>query len=382
MTSPPTLCDTAKVLSSVLDGASERAVLVADDGTVLHLNGAASHFFYCPRPPAVTTVTDFMVCDDWRSAQHCRIVMKNGKTTRSVRNIHVVQLAPCPCCGQQYYTIYVCSKHERVRELVDHALDPVLTVDEKGLICTANDAATDLFGYTEGELVGHNISMICGGGHADHHDEYMNKYMETGVKHIIGKRREVAARKKDGSEFPCELAVQEISDASTGKRYFCGYLKDLTLIKQHEAEIEERQALAQGMINASFDSMLEIDEAGIIKVVNDSACIMFGYTREEFLGSNISIICGDGHSDRHDSYLKRYLDTGVKHIIGRKRQVKARRKDGSEIEVELGVQEVVLKGKKAFCGFMRDLTAQKKDKRALRKQQQVIHGKFFGKGGE
>lgn len=108
---------------------------------------------------------------------------------------------------------------------------------------------------------------------------------------------------------------------------------------------------------------------------------MFGYSREEFLGSNISKICGDGHGPKHDAYMERYLRTGEQHIIGRKRQVKARRKDGSEFYVELGVQEVVLSdGRKAFCGFMRDLTQQKKDKRALQKQARMIHGKFFGNG--
>eukprot|EP00957_Ditylum_brightwellii_P146291 11139207-Ditylum_brightwellii.AAC.1 len=62
-----------------------------------------------------------------------------------------------------------------------------------------------------------------------------------------------------------------------------------------------------------------------------------------------------------------------------KRQVKARRKDGSEFDMELGVQEVILsEGKRAFCGFIRDLTAQKSDKQKLRKQQQLIHGNFFG----
>ena len=146
----------------------------------------------------------------------------------------------------------------------------------------------------------------------------------------------------------------------------------------------EKQALLQGMINASFDSMFEVDESGIIKVVNDSACAMFGYTREEFIGSNISMICGGGEAPNHDMYMKRYLDTGVKHIIGRKRQVKCRRKDGSEFDVELGVQEVLLAessgagGKRSFCGFIRDLTQQQKDKRALRRQQQLIHNKFFG----
>jgi PAS domain S-box-containing protein len=151
-------------------------------------------------------------------------------------------------------------------------------------------------------------------------------------------------------------------------------------LKQHEAEIQERQALAQGMINASMDSMLEIDQDGIISIVNDAACNMFGYSREELIGSNISLLCGSGHAEKHGDYIRRYLKTGEKRIIGIKRQVKARRKDGSEVEMELVVQEVVLPttGTKAFCGFIRDLTQQKKDKRALRKQQEIIHGKFFG----
>lgn len=94
------------------------------------------------------------------------------------------------------------------------------------------------------------------------------------------------------------------------------------------------------------------------------------------------MICGDGHGAKHDEYMERYRKTGEQHVIGRKRQVKAKRKDGSEFSIELGVQEVTLSdGKKAFCGYMRDLTQQKKDKRALQKQARMIHGKFFGSDG-
>jgi len=385
------LCDTAKLLVTVLDGASERAVLLANDGRVLHCNGAAEHFLYLDanRPHVsdffiIGTDDDCNVSDDsWRTLTHCRLVMKDGHTTRTERNIHLSQLGPCPCgCAQQYYTAYICSKHEAVREAVDHAFDPVLTVDEKGIICTSNEAASELFGYGEQELVGHNISMICGGGHAENHAQYMQNYMDTGVKKIIGCKREVLARKKDGTEFPCQLGVQEIADVSSGKRYFSGFLKDLSFIKQHEAELQQRQDLAQCMIDASFDCMMETDENGVIQAVNQAACNMFGYTREEFVGSNISMICGDGHAERHAGYLERYRQTGERHIIGRKRQVMARRKDGTELSVELGVQEVVLAttGKKAFCGYIRDLTEKQKDKRALRKQQQLIHNKFFISG--
>ena len=381
------MCETAKVIARVLDGASERAVLVADDGRVLHRNGAAEHFLYVH--PDQPHVMDFLspshdenegFQQDWRQIQKAHIIMKSGRKTRTQRDIHWVHPSTCPCgCKQVYHTAYICSKHEKVRELVDHAFETVLTADSRGVIMTANDAATELFGYTESELVGSNLSILCGGEHAAHHDEYIQNYLRTGVRKIIGTRREVMARKKDGTEFPCDLGIQEVVDVSTGQRFFCGFIKDLTIIKQHEAEIQERQDLMQAMINASLDSMLEIDEKGIIRVVNDSACNMFGYTREEFLGSNVSMICGGGHDKHHQSYMEQYLKTGVNHVIGRKRQVPCRRKDGSEFDVELSVREVTLSnGKKAFCGFLRDMTLQQNARKTLRKQQQMIHGKFFG----
>lgn len=263
---------------------------------------------------------------------------------------------------------------ERVREVVDHAFDSVVTVDESFNICTVNRAATELFGYSEIELVGAQICTIC-----TSFDNYMRDALQLGASKAIGKKHEVQGKTKDGKEFPMELGIQEFSDANSGKRYFCGFMKDLTVLKYHQAQLLERQALAEGMINASFEPMMEIDQTGVIKIVNGAACSLLGYSREEFIGQNIAMICGDGHASRHASYMQRYLDTGEKHIIGRKRQVKARRKDGVEIEVELGVQEVNLAGgKKAFCGYLRDLTQQKKDKRALKKQAELIHGKFFG----
>lgn len=386
------MCETAKLIARVLDGASERAVLVANDGTILHMNGAARHFLFVPNEEheQQSHITDFLMSikqqdgGDWRNVQQSLICMKSGKTTRTQRDIHWVHpTSSCPCgCQQTYHTAYICSKHERVREVVDHAFDPVLTADSQGIIKTVNEAACELFGYAEGELVGQNLSLVCGGGHGAHHDKYLQNYLATGVKKMMGKRREVLAKKKDGTEFPCDLGIQEIHDVSTGQRFFCGFFKDLTIIKQHEAEIQERQDLMQGMINASLDSMLEIDEKGIIRVVNDSACNMFGYTRQEFLGSNVSMICGGEHGVQHDGYMKRYLETGEKRIIGRKRQVSARRKDGSEFTVDLSVQEVQLSnGKKAFCGFLRDLTLQENTQKTLRKQRQMIHGKFFGNEG-
>ena len=72
------------------------------------------------------------------------------------------------------------------------------------------------------------------------------------------------------------------------------------------------------------------------------------------------------------------MKTGEKHIIGKKRIVQARRKDGSEFDIELGLQEVIVdNGERVFCGYVRDITQQRLDKRALRKKDAEMKGKFF-----
>jgi PAS domain S-box-containing protein len=380
-----TLCPTAKVLATVLDACAERALLVTDDGLVLHRNPSAD--FFLKESPNITDI--LLLPDDtmsWKDLQVAKVVKKDGVATRNERTLQIVTNQHCTCgsgCEHIFNIVYIESKHEVVRSMVDHAMDAVVTIDEAGIIQTANPATHQLFGYGDHELVGHNISKLCGGGHAEHHNQYIQTYLKTGVKKVMGTNRVVPCRHKDGHEFRCQLGLQEItpvvSKGVTHKRYFCGYMRDLTLQEKHEAEIKEKEELAQAMINSSFDPMLEINEEGIITMVNDAALCTFGYSREELLGSNVSIICGDDHGAHHDEYMRRYLETGRKHIIGRKRQVPAKRKDGSQIQVELGVQEVTLQnGKKVFCGYIRDLTMQHKDKRALRRQQQMIQDKFFG----
>ena len=102
------LCETAKLISSALDGASERAVLCANDGIIFYMNPAATHFL-CQT--SCKHVTDVLVCDNWLTVKHCK-VRHRGLTTRNDRNITITKLDDvCPCCTRQYYTIYICSRH-------------------------------------------------------------------------------------------------------------------------------------------------------------------------------------------------------------------------------------------------------------------------------
>ena len=84
-------------------------------------------------------------------------------------------------------------------------------------------------------------------------------------------------------------------------------------------------ALKQDVVDAAFDPMFEVDEVGTILLANEAATRLFGYTKAEFLNKNISLICGGDHAAKHKGYMQRYLDTGIKHVIGKQRQVLARK---------------------------------------------------------
>src|SRR6185436_3659685 len=111
------------------------------------------------------------------------------------------------------------------RALLDVAVDAVIIIDHRGIIEAFNRAAEKLFGYQVAEVLGVNISRLMPEPHRSQHDRHLERYLSTGVPHIIGIGREVEACRKDGSTFPVSLAVGRIPDSDPPR--FVGFLHDL-----------------------------------------------------------------------------------------------------------------------------------------------------------
>lgn len=237
----------------------------------------------------------------------------------------------------------------RAQEIVEAALDPMFQIDATGRILMVNRAALKCFQYDRNELIDNNISIICGGGHSQQHDSYLNKYLETGETKVIGKYRELPARRKDGTEFPIQLAVVELAtdENSSSGRLFCGFIHDLTARRRNEDIIF-------GTIDTSLDPVFHINEKCIIKNANMAALDHLGWTWGELLGQNVSMVVGGGHAEHHDAYIQRYLETGEAKAIGKRRRVKARRRDGSEMPIELQLSEIKINGgaERLFCAIL------------------------------
>jgi PAS domain S-box-containing protein len=126
------------------------------------------------------------------------------------------------------------------------------------------------------------------------------------------------------------------------------------------------------MYDAALNVILTIDTSGIIKSVNAAATRVLGYEREELLGRNVHVIMPVPYSDEHDQYIRSYLDTSKKKIIGIGREVSARRKDGSTLPIHLSVSEFVVSGQRYFTGIITDLTDRKVAEAALRETERQL----------
>ncbi len=132
---------------------------------------------------------------------------------------------------------------ERVRSIVESAVDGIIVIDERGTIQAFNPSAERLFGYRLGEVLGQNVNMLMPNPDRERHDGYLRHYLTTGEQKIIGIGREVTALRKDGTTFPVHLSVGEM--VNEGKRSFTGILHDLSDRVELEHKLSEQKSLAK-----------------------------------------------------------------------------------------------------------------------------------------
>ncbi|WP_295563212.1 PAS domain S-box protein [uncultured Sphingomonas sp.] len=126
-----------------------------------------------------------------------------------------------------------------MRSVLATVPDAMIVIDERGLIQSFSAAAERLFGYTEADVLGRNVSLLMPGDHRARHDRYIGHYLETGERRIIGIGRIVVGERKDGTEFPMEVSVGEAHSAAG--RIFTGFIRDLSEQQRAELRLKELQ---------------------------------------------------------------------------------------------------------------------------------------------
>ena len=131
-------------------------------------------------------------------------------------------------------------REAHLQSVLDTVPDAMVVIDTRGIMQSFSATAERLFGYRASEAVGKNVSILMPQPYRGHHDAYLARYMATGERRIIGVGRLVVGQRKDGSTFPMELSVGEMR--SGDRRFFTGFVRDLTERQQTQQRLQELQS--------------------------------------------------------------------------------------------------------------------------------------------
>jgi two-component system sensor kinase FixL len=138
------------------------------------------------------------------------------------------------------------SESALLRSILETVPDAMVVIDHRGVVQSFSTAAERLFGYNSAEVCGQNVKMLMPSPYREQHDGYLDRYMTTGERRIIGIGRVVVGLRKDGSTFPMELSVGEVNQ--NGRRLFTGFVRDLTERQQTDRRLQELQ---DGLLHVS-----------------------------------------------------------------------------------------------------------------------------------
>jgi two-component system sensor kinase FixL len=131
----------------------------------------------------------------------------------------------------------------RWRAVIDAAVDGIIVINSRGAIEVFNAAAQRMFGYTEAEAMGQNVSLLMPEPDHSRHDGYISHHVTTGERKIIGIGRAVTGKRRDGQTFPLHLSVGEME--IDGEPHFTGILHDLSSRADLEDRLREATAMAR-----------------------------------------------------------------------------------------------------------------------------------------
>jgi PAS domain S-box-containing protein len=176
---------------------------------------------------------------------------------------------------------------EEIDSILDAAVDSIITIDETGAIERFNPAAEKVFGYVAEDVIGQNVKMLMPDPLRSSHDGYVAAAQSTGMSKVIGKGRELTGLRKDGSEFPLELAVGDIR--SQGARKFVGTLRDISERKEAERALLESETRFRSMVANVPGAFYRTELDGQTLFMSDAIEAITGYPADQFLDIPIQV---------------------------------------------------------------------------------------------
>jgi len=252
-------------------------------------------------------------------------------------------------------------KEARVSEMISALPILVAQLDTHYRIQFASEGYRVWFGLEPRDQVGHHISEVIG------HKAFrtLKPWFDTALAGTQTTYHGEVPYAHCGTRFIHGIYVPYYSyhGTVTGLQIVANDLTEHRAIKKQLADETLRN---HTIIQHAIDGIVTINQDGIIQSFNPAAERLFGYSASEVIGRNVKILMPELDRSHHDEYIRHYQQTREPRIIGQGREVSARHRDGSPIDIRLGVAEFFLKHEQHFVGFIHDITDRKRAEKEAR----------------
>ncbi|ARU55235.1 response regulator receiver and PAS sensor-containing signal transduction histidine kinase [Oleiphilus messinensis] len=258
-------------------------------------------------------------------------------------------------------------REQWLRSIVDNIADAIVVFDAGGIIRSSNHPAQKIFGYSQKELLGLDISLLI----LDEHQRQRisdfiasaaaNNDIQSRTKHF-----DETGYRRDGTPFPVDMTLT--AARVDQEDIFILLLRDLSWQKQIERQAELSETIKSGMLESSLSGVIAIDQDDRIIEFNAAAEMIFGYSKNDVLGQRMAeLIMPEQFREAHLKGMQHYLETGTGPVLRQRLQLRAIRKNSIEFPVELVITPIHTRDNVVFTAVIDDITERLETTEKLKK---------------
>ncbi|HEY3131852.1 MAG TPA: PAS domain S-box protein [Acidobacteriota bacterium] len=206
----------------------------------------------------------------------------------------------------------------KFRSVAQSAVDAILSADSEGNITFWNNAAREIFGYSEEQVLGKPLTFLMPARPREDHASGIERFMGTGESRLLGKTIELSGLRKNGMEFPLELSLTSWKAGS--QVFFTAILRDISERRRAEEELHRLMRRNELILNSAGEGISGVDREGNTTFMNPAAARMTGWKVEELIGRPQHEMLHHSRADglpypREECPLMQTLSDGTVHHI-------------------------------------------------------------------
>jgi PAS domain S-box-containing protein len=245
---------------------------------------------------------------------------------------------------------------QQFRALLETAPDAMVIIDQNGSIQLINAQTERLFGYMREALIGKSVEILIPERLRDGHVHHREGYFHAPKVRGMGAGRELAGRRKDGTEFPIEISLSPLETESGV--WATAAVRDISDRKNAEQRF-------RSLLETAPDAMVIINREGMIELVNAQAERIFGYAREDMIGKPVELLVPERLRGKHIGHRKNYFSSPKVRPMGAGLELWGQRKDGTEFPIEISLSPMESPTGAYATAAIRDITDRKATEQEL-----------------